>query len=136
MKAYLFIETGEVRPPKDGEYYVLGKNMVIHSGQNYSPDSPILTRHEIEVPEGATFFQYQIGGNGFSWSNGTMGYIPIPRPKKKVKKWRWYMDDWAHPGGVHVSPSHHTEEDAKRIYEAHKFLCKIPETEIEVEVPE
>jgi len=90
---------------------------------------------EIDIPD--KFTEMKVIAGSLCDINAVVRIIPIPRPKRKVvKKWRWYMDDWGHPGGVHVSPAHHTEEDAKRTYEGHKFLCKIPETETEVEVSE
>jgi len=47
--------------------------------------------HEIEIPDGATLFQYQTNEGHlyhFYREEGicSYGHFPIPRPKKKVKK--------------------------------------------------
>jgi len=93
MKAYLFIETGEERSPKRGEYYVIPHSDILVKDTDWE-DTPksILTRHEIEVPDGATAFRYTFICDEPMCNRGQSipMYIPIPRPKVKVKKWRWH----------------------------------------------
>jgi hypothetical protein len=44
--------------------------------------------HEIDIPEGANTMTIQTRG---TCNTPPALHIPIPRPKKKVKKWRWYI---------------------------------------------
>lgn len=85
MKAYLFIETGEIRQPKAGEYFSISSGVLKCVADRVVMPSPILTRHEIEIPEGAnglTLVPYD-GAIPQIFDRIT---IPLPRPKKKVKK--------------------------------------------------
>lgn len=91
MKAYLFVETGEVKPVKPGDYYLDdGGVKRAFMGNKHHTDT-ILTRHEIEVPEGATYLAIEPLRDGLP-IRGTIEHpwhyisIPLPRPKKMVKK--------------------------------------------------
>lgn len=128
MKAYLFIETGEMKKPKDGEwYYDNNDHSITQSDRDFKfVDAPILTRHEIEIPDGATEI-------GYTFKTPLCGakFIPTPRPKKKVKKWRWVI---ATKKGKDVgTTTHMTESELHRIYPNQKWYHRIDETEIEVE---
>lgn len=95
-KAYLFIETGEVRTMQKGDWYIRQLadapgsdvfNSTIYEavgGNQLYPPVTILDRHEIEVPDDADQLQIHPVVKGQRSWNGT--YIPIPRPKRKVKK--------------------------------------------------
>ena len=93
--------------------------------------------HEIEIPDGATLFQYQTNEGHlyhFYREEGicSYGHFPIPRPKKKVKKWWWdFEDDNAADGFLTVGP--YTEEEVKADYPNAKWYHRIDETMIEVE---
>ena len=52
--------------------------------------------------------------------------IEIPRPKKKVKKWRWYIVD-----EDDVTTERYTEEEAKRSFDGYK-LTRIEGSDREV----
>ena len=84
MKAYLFIETGEVRSPKKGEWFKDTNGGTYQSDGMYNLIFPILTRHEIEIPE--KFTEVKIIAGSLCDINAVVRIIPIPRPKKKVKK--------------------------------------------------
>lgn len=133
MKAYLFIETGEVRRPKDGEWVIFEDgDFVLNIDDDYIAKYPIVTRHEIEIPEGAnnaTVAFQRVDG----CLRGSISHveIPIPRPKKKVKKWRWAM---ATKKGKDVGITNHmTEEELHRYYPNQMWYHRIDETEIEVD---
>jgi hypothetical protein len=57
------------------------------------------------------------------------GWVPIPRPKKKVKKWRWAVKGM---GGWFVS-DHFTEEKILALYAGCSLFHRIEETEKEFE---
>ena len=88
MKAYLFIETGEVRQPRHGECFINMMGNCIQHGDS-DEDRVILTRHEIEIPDKATrltviperFIEGGCYGHSYDPTR-----VPIPRPKKTVKK--------------------------------------------------
>lgn len=138
-RAYLFIETGEVRPPKLGDIFLHdGENPTVADMNYYAMQSLILTRHEIEIPDKATrltviperFIEGGCYGHSYDPTR-----IPIPRPKKKVKKWRWVKfladNDLNEPVGTITGPSGHYSDSDDEIDRAH--WRKIPETMIEVE---
>jgi hypothetical protein len=88
MKAYLFIETGENRNPRVGEWYYDRTHQIMQSKQNFQfVPAPILIRHEmeIEIPQDTDRIR-------FCFSKEAMAKflfdIPIPQPKK-VKKWQY-----------------------------------------------
>jgi hypothetical protein len=56
-------------------------------------------------------------------------HIPIPQPKKKVKKWQFLFHD--EERGANVSTGHYTYENFGEF--GHKWYRHIPETEITVE---
>ena len=87
MKAYVFIETGEVKIPVKGEY-VREDNCIYLTNRDHCHGAlPILTRHEIRIQEKTTAL------NITPMIEATMmhmqeQYVPIPQPKK-VKKWQY-----------------------------------------------
>ena len=78
-RAYLFIETGEVR--KAHNEWRLEDGDCLHSIHT-DMDYPILTRHEIEIPDDATILHCWPG----DVRSSEILHFPIPRPKVKVKK--------------------------------------------------
>jgi len=86
--------------------------------------------HEIGIPGGAVTFRYvtlcenQMDNIGQS--------IPIPRPKKKVKKWHWVVGEKG-CGGVLANAFHRTEERIKADYPGVGWYHRIDETMIEVD---
>ena len=134
MKAYLFIETGEVRDPKDGELFMTPSGGILRCKGDFGKRS-ILTRHEIEIPEGLE--GVSISGWGLDCGQckkqvPCLANIPIPRPKKKVKKWKWLA---CAPGGSpFISGSHYSESEWRKEYAPiHEWSHSIPQTEIEAE---
>jgi hypothetical protein len=83
MKAYLFIE-GETRQAKKGEWYITSRGEIYYvEGSTTCGERNILTRREIEVPEGT----YECHGHFHNHQGRTDSFcIPIYHPKKKVKK--------------------------------------------------
>jgi hypothetical protein len=133
MKAYLFIETGEVRLPKESEWYYDNTGVVLLSRQNFKfVSASILTRHEIEVPEGANNMTVAFQNiNGCLRGSMSRVEIPIPRPKVKVKRWWWdFEDDNAADGFSTSGP--YTEEEVKADYPNAKWYHRIDETMVEV----
>lgn len=136
MKAYLFIETGEVKKPKKGEWVLdLDGEISLGYDNDYEPKFPILTRHEIDIPEGALCLKM--------WANNGDRYedkiadIPLTHPKKMVKKWRWLLRKEGRGYFEYcVSSDHKTEKEAYCIWNGKPFwsvVCKVDETMIEVE---
>ena len=80
--------------------------------------------HEIEIPEGTTLFQYQTN------KGDLYGHFPIPRPKKKVKKWRWVLRHPYISNTIFVSSAAYSDDEIAKIDNA---VRKIDETMIEVE---
>lgn len=134
MKAYLFIETGEVRQVKNGEYY-LADGDVMRRDLSYPTDGAytIVTRHEIPIPEGAENFNWDFDHKVFrnSQFNKDWGNIPIPRPKKKVKKWRCVLSNpFIDDGGIFISSKAYSDDEISKLG---NIVQKINSTEIEVE---
>lgn len=91
MKAYLFIETGEVREPQTGEWGIDDDGWIVPWNDDSADEKEtILTRHEIEINPLADILTVSQGNKGvplcIEWKE-----IPIPRPKKKVTRWKWYI---------------------------------------------
>jgi len=87
MKAYLFIETGEERCPERGEYFINVFGSCSRRGEVPIGTRCILTHHEIEIPYGANNMTVAFQNiNGCLRGSISHVEIPIPRPKKKVKK--------------------------------------------------
>jgi len=128
MKAYLFIE-GEKRPPKPGDCFINGNGDVDLSVMHFTENRLVLTRHEIEIPEGATQFRYAVICDDPMCNRGQS--IPIPRPKK-VKRWWWNFEDDNAADGFSTSGPY-TEEEVKADYPNAKWYHRIDETMIEVE---
>ena len=92
-RAHLFIETGEIRVAKDGEWAMTSSGP--HEGEIYLADGDctekdfILARHSRVVPKGTdgVFIQMITDVAGVC---ATGEIIPIPRPK--IKKWIYEFD--------------------------------------------
>lgn len=81
--------------------------------------------HEIEVPD--KFTELKLVAGSLCDINAVVRIFPIPRPKKKVKKWRW----WTELNGIKVETAQEKSED--EMVEANMQWHKISSTEIEVE---
>jgi hypothetical protein len=87
MKAYLFIE-GETRQAKKGEWYMTSRGEIYYvEGTVTCGERNVLTRHEIEIPDGAHTMTVQTRG---ACNTLPAMHIPIPRPK--VRRWQWVKD--------------------------------------------
>ena len=85
MRAYLFIEK-EVKIPTEGDWFMTPDGDMYQAGLYETELHPIFTRHEIKVPEGTE--NLVLSPVLYGKHLGNMS-IPIPRPKKKVKKYIW-----------------------------------------------
>lgn len=90
MTIYVFVPTGDVRPPKKGEWCRNNDGDIWLEGRDYCYEpGQIGTMHEIDVPEGTTQLVY--GFNPFSRCHYPPKTIDLPR--KKVKQWvHLYLD--------------------------------------------
>jgi hypothetical protein len=127
MKITVIVPT-DFRVPRNREYY-LGKDGVwMYQIMGYETrEQTIGIAHEIEVPEGSEFIKLDWLKE---WKGGTIATIPLPRPKKKVKKWQWALP--CRVGNGCFNTCHMTENDMKRTY-IPIWYHKIDETEIEVD---
>jgi len=125
MKCYLFVPTGERREVKNDEYYLADNNSIIHRvHQNFGLVHPIVTLHEIEVPDNTPKLLVCRGGEDLC-------YYPIKEiviKKPKVKKWIWaYKSGYDRTA---LTPYPMTEQEVKS-YAPCPWYHKIDETEIE-----
>ncbi len=129
-KDYYFHDTGEVRIPKAGEYFMCKDGSMIlrvDLGPN-TCSYPIYTRHEVEVPKGVpaiyiTDIPYHCN----------LCAIPFDRSKSKVKKWKWACGGTARRL---VTVTDYLSEQEMREYQKEFpgfWYHKINETEIEVD---
>lgn len=133
MKGYLFIETGEVRRPENEEWAIAtsGNICLYQYGADKGAKNVILTRQEIEIPEGTN--HVNIASVGCRGETKGFETIPIPRPNKKVKKWQWLYRIQAEYKLTNPLP---VSWDAEEVANHAPYLVPIrpiPETEIEVE---
>jgi hypothetical protein len=87
------------------------------------------TTHEIEIPRGADKFHHEMTDRDGYVSRG---WVPIPRPKQKIKKWEWIVGwkrnsrrEWAH--------HEYTEDEIRLQHPTADWYHRIGETMIEVE---
>jgi hypothetical protein len=133
-KDYYFHFTGEVRTPKKGEFYGYDDNRGIYeANSDFFPDRHtrlIYTRHEVDMPENITAID--IGGYtipvGKTWTWIKLLNIPLIKPRPKVKKWKWVMDNGA---CVLTVAGLHTEDEVRKSYPNRKWYHRIDETEVE-----
>jgi len=87
MKAYVFIETGELREPKDGEWFLNIGGQPVRCNRDYGT-KVIVTRHEIDIPDRATLLKIVPVKEEPCDINQVFNAIdvPAPRVKKKVTK--------------------------------------------------
>ena len=85
--------------------------------------------HEIEIPDGADKFHHEMTDRDGYVSRG---WVPIPRPKKKVKKWYWVVGRKINDG-FWANSTHRTEEEIKAHFPEVGWYHRIDETMIEVE---
>lgn len=129
MKAFIeFI--GETRHPKTGDLIMCQSGAIAKVSVNHTHVVfPIVTRHEIDIPDGANILTVQ--------TRGTCNTLPAihfpipPRPKKKVKKWWWNVEDDNASDGFSTSGPY-TEEEIKQDYPNAKWYHRIDETMVEV----
>jgi hypothetical protein len=130
MKITVIVPTGETRAPGKGEY-AFDNNRWIGATDYWYGAYPIGIAHEIEVPD--TAHALSLHGQRSVADYFYIKDIPLPRPKKKVKKWRWVIKE--HPENIYlVSIGLYTEKEIYNAYEeGYMVIDKIAETEIEVE---
>ncbi len=135
MKAYLFVPTGEVRPPKKDEHYLDDDGGIEISHGKGCVEFPIIQRHEIDVPEGirhldVVAYPYLATSEGVNF----LRIASILLTKPKVKKWKWECGNEGY-GIIWRTTKPYSEEEMKQLYLNHiEDYHKIPETEIEGEV--
>ena len=103
MKAYIEFIGNEDRRPKTGERFEDENGSIVVACYDHEEIRRMVTRHEIEIPDGATLFQYQTNEGHlyhFYREEGicSYGHFPIPRPKKKVKKCQYITIGTDHCG--------------------------------------
>ncbi|MEN6320693.1 MAG: hypothetical protein ABFD82_18295 [Syntrophaceae bacterium] len=131
MKAYLFIETGEVRAHENGEWGMDGAGWISSGHKQNICNGTILTRHEIEInPRANEIHVTQHRGEMELKKEISRRIFDIPRPK--VKKWQWLCKERA--TGKYYMTDPITQKDFddwdKCMVE---IIYRIDETEIEVE---
>ena len=80
----VFVPTGEVRKAKQGEWYLTDAGYIFQwndRGESYA-ETTIMTRHVIEISEGAANFYYHVG------LSGDLKTISIPQLEKRYR-WRY-----------------------------------------------
>jgi hypothetical protein len=128
MKAYLFIETGEVRCPKSANWFLRGNTPELCFVSSMCEKLPILTRHEIDVPDGTDYLNIIPIPSGLEGSEHFKS-IPIPRPKKKVEKWRCE----GRLDGFKITTELITFDEAQMLSRYVDGLYRMEDTMIEVE---
>ena len=128
-RAYLFIETGEVREPKEGEWIFSNRCLpCFRLATAEDKKSLFFTCHEIDIPEGADYLYVGMESDkGPGYQRTIYSDIEVHRPKRKVKKWRW----WTTINGVEVTTSEPFSED--EMVEKNLIWHKVSSSEIEVE---
>ena len=128
------------RPPKKGEWYVpecwdLKGADCLQAGTDFETPRVCVSRHEIEVPDWATEMMTFFCGEH---KESTAKMIPIPLPKKRVKKWQWLYKSTREIAYWNITSNHFaTKESAECVMEkGFSVICPIEETMIEVEVDE
>ncbi|MDD5722665.1 MAG: hypothetical protein PHY29_02870 [Syntrophales bacterium] len=134
-KAYLFIPTGEVRKPNSGEAVLQtgpDGTICIVTAVNCSFDRwPVGVLYEVHIPPDADECALYFSKNRSTI--GASGTFPIPRPKKKVKKWQWLVK-WYESGNINVLPDLWTKDGLMRaLGDSVEIICPIEETMIEVD---
>lgn len=129
MIGYLFLPTGETRQPNKGEWWTYSDGQMLYGPSSF--DHAIYVRHEIDVPSGVDSLRY-----GFSNTNGPavvrVGACPIPKPKRKVKKWKWVYEMSTGGRELTISCTHFaTEEELRNARSVGSWCRPIPETEKE-----
>lgn len=134
MTITIIIPTGEKRPPKLGEYFMDDKGawgVAVNDWQVTVFD--IGVAHQVEVPDNVTFLIPTWGCYAI-----TKDSVPLPRPKKLIKKWQWLVGtrDALKGGEVYVPHGYWDRATATEFWGS-RWICQpILETEMEVEVKE
>ena len=138
MKITILVPSGEERIPKIDEFYescVNGRALQYLKGNDLTGNRMILKAHEVEVPD---WHECWIAHKAREYDS-TMRWreIPLPRPKKKVKKWQWVLKNIMSTrtnSTYFVSLKHYaTSQDAVEDHFNVHAVLRINETEIEVE---
>lgn len=117
MKAYLFIPCGE-RTIKKGEYYreaCTGKRYTFFRAEEDMRLNgfEVVEPYEMEIPDGTEKLSINVS---------------IPRPRKKVKKWRWAIKK---DNGINwTTDNHHSEEEMEE-YTNWEGCTRLWKTEVE-----
>ena len=130
MKAYLFIE-GETKIPTEGDWAIDVDGIIFQADMHEREEFLVLNRHEIEIPERAiTFIAFPSECPINCCVKGAA--FPIPRPKKKVKKWQWLCKQ-RHDGRYYATDPMTQGEFDDWVKCAVEVIARIDESEIEVE---
>jgi hypothetical protein len=84
--------------------------------------------HEVEVPD--TAHALSLHGQRSVDNYFYIKDIPLPRPKKKVKKWQWVISVKNIP---EITSHYYSSDEANHAFGGCKYKMLIPQTEIEVE---
>jgi hypothetical protein len=122
MKIILFVPTGETRCPKTLEWYANDRDEMKQADTVYQKEWPILTLHEIEIPEGSHTLTLQAKG-----SRQTPPSIHIPLPRPKVKKWKFVVMGNV---GMFITGRSYTISEVVEEYPGNKWYHKIDQTEV------
>jgi len=131
MKGYLFIDAGEVRQAKCDEFYTNCYGEIFRvEGTITSGERNVVTRHEINIPDGAE--RLTVFPGSLIDENINVTVISLPHPKKKVKKWEWIVG-YTHRAKMVWEHKYCTEDEIKDHAPGADWYHKIDETETEVE---
>lgn len=132
MKIDVFVPTGEIRQLKLNDWYFCDNMWFQWINNNMSVEShPIGIWHQIEVPSNADAISISaICSNPVQYPQ--IAHFPIPRPKKKVKKWQWVLSCISSQEAF-VPAGYYTEEGIKQAYPNRGYYHKVMETEIETD---
>lgn len=135
MKLYILQETGEFRIAQDGEWFQDSNGNFIKSEGASLVRQKIFAMTEVEANEiyGA---KITLGDKNSPFCRSA--YIPIVRPKPKVKKWQWLFK--RNDGLLDTTPLYKNEEEVLAYIECIyngvytcKVIRKLEESEVEVE---
>lgn len=134
MKIVVFVPTGEDGVPKKGDWYFTPElNRYILATENWQwATRPIVTRHEIEVPDGAETVRVSTSSTPPKLATWSAHHFDLPKPKKKVKRWRWAFQS-VPDGDTTVTYMRFTEDEVRVNMPNCIFYHRIDETEIEEE---
>lgn len=136
MKLYIFQETGEFRIAQDGEWFQCYPDAFIQSKGASLVRQKIFAMTEVEANDDIYGAKITLSDKSSPFCKSA--YIPIVRPKPKVKKWQWLFK--RNDGLLDTTPLYKNEEEVLAYIEcinngvyAFEVLRKLEESESEVE---